>query len=600
MPVLQRLLFAVNICVLISLLLFNTVCSGITPPVIKDNNDNVRIYGSPLWEWGDAVAVSADGSICVCGRAERLEMNRYDALIIKYDRDGNVLWHKTWGGNDGDWALGVAADSNNNIYMAGYTYSFGEGAGDGFIVKYGPDGKLLWQKTIGGECPDQINAISVDWRDNVYAVGRTSSWGAGDNDMFIAKLNPDGEMMWQRTWGGEGWDSASAVVVTHADDILIAGTTMSFGNGKTDADAVLLKYTNFGRLEVQKMWGGSNWEEVVAVSCVPLIPEASANLRRFTSDVLNKVMRPIDDADAYFLKGLQEWKSAQDFKQRIVVLGGFVKAKEYYTSAQGAVRRLDKVNDKTEEIKLYLKTAIANDITSIDITIELMREKTGITRETIVQKTQEAIDLKVSADESIISAFKRIKELTESLPPIDSVIYLAGSTQADDSYNTFLLKYDAGGGLQWQKSWGGAKTDWAKAMAVMPDETIYLAGRSDSFSQDGYDAFLIRYNGKGDLLEQATWGGVEWDCIDAMASGRQAGGIYLVGGTENIGGRWQDVKGDDMILDVKSRDAAGTDAPAEMILQDVQGTEGAISLKYIEKKPPERNWNVLFIRHVSR
>lgn len=596
---LQRLLFALNICVLISFLLFNTACSSIASLDIKDNNDKISIYGSSLWEWGDAVAAGTDGSIYVCGRVENLEINRYDALILKYDKNGNVLWQKTWGGNDGDWALGVAVGSNNNIYVVGYTYSFGEGAGDGFIVKYDSDGKLLWQKTIGGECPDQLNAIAVDRRDNIYVAGRTNSWGAGDDDAFIAKLNPDGKIMWQRTWGGEDWDSASAIVVTHADDILVAGATMSFGNGKTDADVVLLKYTNFGRLESQKIWGGVNWEEAVAISCVPLIPEASADLRLFTSNVLNKVLRYTDDADTYFLKGLEEWKHAQDHKQKIVVLSALIKAKEYYISAQNALKRLDKVNDETKEIKLQIKTAIANDITSVDIITELLRQKikdVSQATEEIEQKTQKAVDIKISADNGLLNVSKRICKLIESLPPVGSVIYLAGSTQSDNSYDTFLLKYNVDGGLRWQKSWGGARTDWAKAMAVMPDETIYLAGRSDSFIQDGYDAFLVKYNSNGDLVEQKTWGGQEWDCFDAMALG-QANEIYVAGGTENIGGNWQDVKGDDITLTAKSQETSGIDTLSGLILQDAQGVENTITMKYILDKPSERNWNVLFIRH---
>jgi hypothetical protein len=131
----------------------------------------------------------------------------------------------------------------------------------------------------------------------------------------------------------------------------------------------------------------------------------------FSSTIMNSVLVSLDSGDQHFLKGLQDWRAADNILRRTSTLGQLIKAKEYYTAAQGALSRLDKATAGTEEIKLRVKNATANNIVSVDIVTELLRQKikgANLQRQDIEEKTQEAIDKKLAADTTIIDACKSI------------------------------------------------------------------------------------------------------------------------------------------------------------------------------------------------
>lgn len=132
---------------------------------------------------------------------------------------------------------------------------------------------------------------------------------------------------------------------------------------------------------------------------------------RFSSSMMNKVLVSLDSGDQHFLKGLEDWKAADNILRRTSTLGQLIKAKEYYNAAQGALSTLEKVTDETDEIRLRVKNATANNIVSVDIVTELLRQKikgATLQRQDIEEKTQEAIDKKLAADTTIIDACKSI------------------------------------------------------------------------------------------------------------------------------------------------------------------------------------------------
>lgn len=132
---------------------------------------------------------------------------------------------------------------------------------------------------------------------------------------------------------------------------------------------------------------------------------------RFSSAMMNSVLVSLDSGDQHFLRGLEDWKKANNVLQQTSTLGQLIKAKEYYNAAQGALSRLEKATAETEEIKFRVKNASMNNIASVDIVTELLRQKikgVNIPLDDIREKTQEAIDKKLTADTTIIDACKSI------------------------------------------------------------------------------------------------------------------------------------------------------------------------------------------------
>ena len=107
----------------------------------------------------------------------------------------------------------------------------------------------------------------------------------------------------------------------------------------------------------------------------------------------------------------------------------------------------------------------------------------------------------------------------------DGSVYVTGFSGND----AFLLKFDAGGALLWQKTWGGASTDFADGVAVAADGSVYVTGATDGFG----DAFLVKFSPAGALLWQKRWGGAGLDFAHDVAIAAD-GSIYIAGETNSF------------------------------------------------------------------
>ncbi|WP_308755302.1 hypothetical protein [Candidatus Hakubella thermalkaliphila] len=112
---------------------------------------------------------------------------------MKLDPTGKVLWEKTYGGEDYDWAFSIQQTQDGGYIVAGYTTSFGAGDSDFYILKLDPTGKVLWEKTYGGEGYDWASSIQQTKDGGYIVAGDTVSFGAGDYDFYILKLDPQGK-----------------------------------------------------------------------------------------------------------------------------------------------------------------------------------------------------------------------------------------------------------------------------------------------------------------------------------------------------------------------------------------------------------------------
>ena len=218
---------------------------------------------------GDACALALDNdwNAHIAGSTWRFGAGDSDVSILKLTPYGNVLWGKTWGGADKEECYALASNGTGGIYVAGLTESFSVGGSyDLFLLNYGPNGNILWQKTWGGIGRDAAHALSVDYDGNIYAVGFTSSFGAGGRDALILKYSPDGSLLWAKTWGGSDWDYANGIAIDGNGDVVVVGMVRSLEERGSAAlpvspevggySALLLKYSPDGSLLWGKTWAG--------------------------------------------------------------------------------------------------------------------------------------------------------------------------------------------------------------------------------------------------------------------------------------------------------------------------------------------------------
>ncbi len=213
-----------------------------------------KVYGIDEWDVAKSIRQTTDGGYIVGGIARAFG----GAWIIKLFPDGEIEWQKAYGGVYGDYAHSVQQTTDGGYLVAGPSYSYGSGSSDMWILKLSPDGEIEWQKTYGGLEREWAYSIHQITDGGYIVAGTTESFGAGSEDIWILKLFPDGEIEWQKTYGGEdddGWgDAGSSVLQTMDGGYIVAGNIKSSDTGSRDF--WVLKLFPDGGIEWQKTYGG--------------------------------------------------------------------------------------------------------------------------------------------------------------------------------------------------------------------------------------------------------------------------------------------------------------------------------------------------------
>ena len=167
-----------------------------------------RTWGGTQNDYGTGVAVDAGGYVYVTGYTYSLGPTPgiSAVILLKYDPSGNLLFQNTWGGTKNDFGTGITVDIDGNVYVTGYTksYSITPGVPSVFLLKFDQAGNLLFQRIWGGNRGDFASGITVDTAENVYITGYTFSFGpnAQGTNFFILKYDISGNLLLQKLYGG--------------------------------------------------------------------------------------------------------------------------------------------------------------------------------------------------------------------------------------------------------------------------------------------------------------------------------------------------------------------------------------------------------------
>jgi len=198
-----------------------------------------KTFGGSYYDGTYSVQQTSDGGYIVAGGTESFGAGWYDVFLLKTDTSGNLQWAKTFGGSGWDYAYSVQQTSDGGYIVAGYTWSFGAGWYDVFLLKTDASGNLQWAKTFGGSSDDAALSVQQTSDGGYIVAGYTYSFGAGSYDVFLLKTDASGNLQWAKTFGGSSDDAALSVQQTSDGGYIVAGGTYSFGAG--DYDAFLLK-----------------------------------------------------------------------------------------------------------------------------------------------------------------------------------------------------------------------------------------------------------------------------------------------------------------------------------------------------------------------
>ncbi len=182
-----------------------------------------KTYGDTGEDGGNSVQQTTDGGYIIAGSARSFGAGNQDAYLIKTDAVGDTLWTRTYGDTSDDVGYSVQQTADSGYVIAGATHSFGTGNYDVYLIKTDAGGDTLWTRTFGGTGDDQGNSVWQTTDGGYIITGRTGSYGAGYDDVYLVKTDASGGVLWTETYGGAGYDRGYSVQQTGDGGYVIAG-----------------------------------------------------------------------------------------------------------------------------------------------------------------------------------------------------------------------------------------------------------------------------------------------------------------------------------------------------------------------------------------
>lgn len=238
--------------------------------------------GGPNYEVEESIATDSQGYVYITGRFSETanfgsisltSSGNSDTFVAKLDTNGNWLWAIKAGGSGSEEGLGIAVDGNSNIYITGVfnnTATFGatslnsSGNSDIFVAKLDTNGNWLWARRAGGSNLDGGRGVAIDINANVYLTGcfegtanfgSTSLTSSGNWGIFAAKLDSNGNWIWAVQSGGGTYNVGYDIVVDSDSNCYLTGRII----GDTNFGTVYLSSSGGSDVFVAKLDSNGNW-----------------------------------------------------------------------------------------------------------------------------------------------------------------------------------------------------------------------------------------------------------------------------------------------------------------------------------------------------
>jgi hypothetical protein len=371
------------------------------PSILSERSVWAKTYGGEEAEGGRAVCFCPDGGFFIAGYTFSHGTGDSDLLVVKTDEKGEMEWFRTHGGAGTEYGNACLCLADGYL-VTGYTSSFGSGSKDVYVIKLDKKGKEIWSKTFGGSSWDVGTALCESGDGNFYVCGYTHSFGKGEEDVYLIKIDKNGNKLWSKTFGGERLDMANSVFQTENGGLLIGATSGSFSS---NTDFYLIRTDDQG----EEIWSKTY---------------AAEGPRGHAFDWCNAMFGTRDGG---------------------AILTG-------YTDSQD-VMDVHVIRTDAEGNQMWAKTLGNKPFYDFGNAV---------------------------------------------LGLADSSCFVAGTTKSivnnSDIFNNdvYLVKLDPDGNVLWEKSLGGADSDWASSIALTGDGDIVVAGHTNSAGNGFFDMLLLR------------------------------------------------------------------------------------------------------------
>lgn len=235
-----------------------------TPTVVWQKS-----YGGDALDLAHCLIQTSDEGFAIAGYTESKGRGKGDMWLVKTDKDGEFLWDVTFGDQGNDAINSVIETTDNGFLLAGYTTSVRtNGKRDIWVIKTNKTGKPLWQNTFGGFDSDEAATV-IENEDGSFVLAGYTTIQEGEKrksyksapqksqHILLVKLTPSGQLVWKKSFGNENYNLAHSVLQLPDGGFAVAGNTLLKNKS---VDAWLIKTNADGELEWDKVFGGKRWD----------------------------------------------------------------------------------------------------------------------------------------------------------------------------------------------------------------------------------------------------------------------------------------------------------------------------------------------------
>jgi hypothetical protein len=458
-----------------------------------------KAYGGTTYDYAYSVIQTSDGGYAVSGRTESFGVGNDDFWLVKADVAGNMQWNKTYGGTNYDYAFSMVQTSDGGYALAGPTGSFGAGGSDFWLVKTDSVGNMEWNMTYGGTGNEDAWSIIQTIDGGYLLAGGTTPLTTNNTDLWLVKTDESGNMEWNQTYGGTGVDYAYSLVATSDGGYAIAGGTNSSDAGQ--GDFWLVKTNTLGNMQWNKTYdGGTNSD--AASSVIQTSDGGYAVLGTRTSFTGDSPFNVTVEQDSWLIKtdasGNMEWnKTLTGYFCSMVATadGGYAIAGGTSSFGYGGG---DFWLVKTDEF--------------------------GIGPEYFWSQAYGG----TGTDQ----AYSVVESPDGGFAITGTTNYTAGSSPFIYP-DCLLVKTDALGNMEWNKTYGGAHEEVGRSLVATSDGGYAIAGWTGSFGAGQADVYLVKTDASGSMQWNNTYGGGNFDRAYSLTTTLD-GGYAIAGYTESF------------------------------------------------------------------
>ncbi|MDP5170440.1 MAG: caspase family protein [Bacteroidia bacterium] len=193
-----------------------------------------RVFGGSADEHALALTPTRDGGYAIAGFTYSFGAGRSDVWVMKVNRYGQEEWRKILGGPDYDWANDLVETRDGNLVVAGYQRDSVTGHRNAWVFQLNRHGDLMWSQVYGGEQGDEAKALTQTTDGGFAVVGYSHSFSKGESDVWLLRLNAVGVEMWQKHYGTKEAEKGYSIKETRDEGFVIGGFQTADDSNKAD------------------------------------------------------------------------------------------------------------------------------------------------------------------------------------------------------------------------------------------------------------------------------------------------------------------------------------------------------------------------------